>query len=378
MALPTWNLWNFLPPGLIKLIILTIKEIYINQEELDLVLLFRVIASGSNGNCSVLRADSEVLLIDAGISRKRIVQGLKDLEIDPGEVKYILITHAHSDHINSLAILEGDALMEFRVVATRETLQEIGYLSRNDPRFEKVAKKGIAIDFNKPFTTDKFIIRAFPVNHDIAGAACFSIENIKTEFKLSYVTDSSKLATSFAEELEKSDIIAIESNHDVQMLDHSRRPAYLKARIKQTHLSNKNTLQYLENVITERTRVVFLAHLSGECNTPDLVANKIDGLRKYLKDKKDLSFDWIICRRDASSSILEFDGKVVKISEGMSNHSYVPGEQSSYLDHQDKIPFSQYKELRTSDKITMPKGNKTKTIKGKTTKKKSIDVEEYF
>ena len=148
-------------------------------------MLFRVLASGSNGNCSVIKDTDEVLLLDTGISRKRIVQGLNELDISHTDVKYILITHAHSDHINSLAILEGDKLMKFKLIATKETLKEIDYLKIRDERFAKVAKKGIAIDFNKPLTTKSFIIRAFPVNHDIDGATCFSIENIKSGVKIS-------------------------------------------------------------------------------------------------------------------------------------------------------------------------------------------------
>ncbi len=340
-------------------------------------MLFRVIASGSNGNCSVIKGTDEVLLLEAGISRKRIVQGLNELKIDPKELKYIIITHAHSDHINSLAILEGDKLIKFKIIATRETLKEIEYLGKNDKRFVKVAKKGIPIDFNRPLTTDSFIIRAFPVKHDIAGAACFSVENIKSGIKISYVTDSSELDTSFAEELKKSDIIAIESNHDVQMLKNSRRPAYLKTRIKQTHLSNKNTLQYLEKVINERTKAVFLAHLSGECNTPDLVANRIDGLRKYLSEKKQISFDWVICRRDSSSSLLTIDDGVTQISGGMSNHTYDP-TQSPYPENPETISFLKYKKLRKSNKITMSKGIRTKIIKGKAVEKKSDDVKDFF
>ena len=94
-------------------------------------------AAGNNSDST----DTEVLLVDAGISRKRIVQGLKDLDISHQDVKYILVTHAHSDHINSLAILEGDPLMKFKLIATRETLQEIQNLSTKEPRYKKGAKK---------------------------------------------------------------------------------------------------------------------------------------------------------------------------------------------------------------------------------------------
>lgn len=346
--------------------------------ELDKVLLFRVIASGSNGNCSVIKDTDEVILIDAGISRKRIVHSLEDLNISHKEVKYILITHAHSDHINSLAILEGDALMNFKVIATRETLQEIDYLSRNDSRFSAVAKNGIAIEFDKQLKTEEFIIKAFPVKHDIPGAACFSVKNIDTGIRLSYVTDTGALDGSFSDELRKSDIIAIESNHDVHMLDHSRRPLFLKNRIKQAHLSNKKTLQYLENIITKRTKAVFLAHLSGECNTPDLVAYRIEGLRNYLKNKKQLSFDWVVCRRDASSSILKINSKKIQISGGMSNHSHEPSDQFTYQNGVEKISFLKYRELKKSDKITGSSGKKSKTIKGKNTRKKSVEFDEFF
>jgi phosphoribosyl 1,2-cyclic phosphodiesterase len=260
---------------------------------------FQVIASGSNGNCSVLHTDHGAILIDAGISRKRILDALETMNVPLSDIRGILITHAHSDHISGLAVLHD--YIDAPVIAPPETLDELRKIEHKDPRFGKTADRAIPLPLDQTIEYGGFSLRSHPIFHDIAGSTGFSVLDLKSEQRLSYATDTSGLTNTFLEDMRDSQIVVLESNHEENLLWASRRPNWLKERIRSTHLSNKETMKYLPRIISEKTEAIFLAHLSGQCNTTVRVAQYV---HHHWQNQTDFDqWHWAICPRNDSSSI---------------------------------------------------------------------------
>ncbi|MHA2251910.1 MAG: MBL fold metallo-hydrolase [Candidatus Kariarchaeaceae archaeon] len=278
---------------------------------------FQALASGSNGNCSVLQTSKGSILIDAGISRRRIIKGITQLNIPLNQVKYILITHAHGDHIQGLPVLSD--YLKAKVVATPDTIQEIRSLKYRDPRYEKVANQAIPIEFEETLKLDFLQVKSHPTVHDIAGASAYSVTSNANDFTLSYATDTNDIPQTLVEDMVNSDIIVIESNHDVNMLDKSRRPIFLKRRIKKTHLSNAKTRKILSDVISKRTKAVFLAHLSGDCNSPYLVSKDI---KEFHSNSDFEKWNWIVCTRWDKSSLYASDMSRIMVTGGLCDSTF--------------------------------------------------------
>jgi phosphoribosyl 1,2-cyclic phosphodiesterase len=295
-------------------------------------LRYQALASGSNGNCAVVDTPKGAILIDAGISRKRIIKGITKLGIPVKMVKYILITHAHWDHIQGLPVLSDH--LKARVVATPESIQEIRKMKRLDPRYECVADNAVPIMLNKTIELDNFTVTSHPTIHDIAGATGFTMD-LPEEIRLSYVTDTADVTPSFVTDMKNSDVLVIESNHNISMLEKSRRPYFLKKRIKETHLSNTKTIEILQKAISDQTKAIILAHLSGECNHPKLVCDKIS---KY-KSECDVNGDWnwVVCTRQDRSSILQLTPDTYSLEGGVTNYTfrkhYRNHDLQGYFDH---------------------------------------------
>jgi len=271
----------------------------------------QALGSGSNGNCFAVHTPAGTLLIDAGISRSRIITGLKQLDIDPKSVLAVLITHAHSDHIIGLPVLSST--LDFRVIATPNTIEEIRKKAPRDSRYARIADEAIGIPYGGQLKYGSFMIHVVPAFHDIAGSCGFQIDIGHTS--LCYTTDTGSISDQFQEMMRESDYLIIESNHDKQMLADSRRPAWLKRRIRETHLSNDETLNVLKHVVGEQTKMVALAHLSGACNSPEEVIRQV---HRYNLDS-DTTWDWVVCTRDARSSLISEIRQTLLIEGGLNN-----------------------------------------------------------
>jgi phosphoribosyl 1,2-cyclic phosphodiesterase len=277
-------------------------------------LKLQALGSGSNGNCFALQTAAGTLLIDAGISRSRIIEGLNQLNIPLTDVIGILITHAHTDHINGLAVLHS--FLKFNVVATPQTIAEIRKKSIRDRRFGLVADEAIPVPIGGRIQLGGYTIRVFPAIHDIAGSCGFSIDF--GQKNLVYTTDTGDVLPEFQDAMREANYIVIESNHDKNMLINSRRPPWLKRRIRETHLSNDETIKILENVITNKTEMVALAHLSGECNSP---AETIRQLHEFYT-QTEAKWDWVVCSRQEKSSLISQFRRTLKIEGGLHNRIY--------------------------------------------------------
>ena len=224
------------------------------------------IASGSSGNCVYVGHASTHLLVDAGISGKRIEQGLMEIGVEPAKLSGILITHEHSDHIQGVGVLARKyGLPIYGTVETFCAMKKgkcsIGKVE--DALFQQIFPE-------KELTIGEIGITPFSVSHDAANPVAYVFE--ADGQKIGMATDLGVYTEKTMEFLKDSEILYLESNHDENMLMVGGYPYYLKQRIlgQHGHLSNDTAAELLCRLHHSGLRHVLLAHLSKENNYPEL------------------------------------------------------------------------------------------------------------
>ena len=217
-------------------------------------------ASGSTGNCCLVSDGGVNVLIDAGISARRIVQGLGVLGLAPQDVCGVLITHEHTDHISGLPVLVKRTGM--RIFAPSE-LGEV--LKRVKPELSE------SIDYIPPdggLCVGDVRITAFPTPHDASASFGYRIEGSEV---FAFATDTGHISDELLEGLQGADTVVIEANHDKVMLKNGPYPPFLKQRVlsKHGHLSNDDCAKLACLLADSGTRQIILGHLSQQNNTPE-------------------------------------------------------------------------------------------------------------
>lgn len=223
------------------------------------------IASGSSGNCICVGSANHHILIDAGISGKRIENGLHSMELSGTDIEAILVTHEHIDHIAGLGVLARR--YGIPIMATEGTLQAIKSVSS----VGKIdASLFHTIRADEPFTVGDLTIRPIPVSHDAAEPVAYRVEN-ETK-KLAVMTDLGTYTKEIVDSLKDLDILFLEANHDIHMLETGIYPYPLKRRIlgDRGHLSNEKCGQLLCEVLHDNLGTIVLGHLSKENNLEEL------------------------------------------------------------------------------------------------------------
>jgi phosphoribosyl 1,2-cyclic phosphodiesterase len=238
-------------------------------------LRFSILASGSTGNATVVGNREVQVLVDAGLSAKKIEQLLMLRDTSCERLGAILITHEHSDHIKGLgALARKYRLPIYANAKTWEALErQIGEI---DSEQKKVFVTGSYIDFGS------LKAESFPVSHDAAEPVGFCFYD--GEAKLSILTDTGYVSSKVKEKVTDSDVLVIEANHDIEMLRVGRYPWNVKQRILSDlgHLSNEAAGEALYGMLSERTRRIYLAHLSRDHNLLDLAKLTVNNvLQEY-------------------------------------------------------------------------------------------------
>ena len=223
-------------------------------------------ASGSTGNCCLVSDGGVNVLIDAGISARRIVQGLGVLGLAPQDVCGVLITHEHSDHISGLPVLVKRTGM--RIFAPSE-LGEV--LRRVKPELSE------SIDYIPPdggLCVGDVRITAFPTPHDASASFGYRIEGSEV---FAFATDTGHISDELLEGLQGADTVVIEANHDKVMLKNGPYPPFLKQRVlsKHGHLSNDDCAKLACLLADSGTRQIILGHLSQQNNTPEVAETAV-------------------------------------------------------------------------------------------------------
>jgi len=225
---------------------------------------YAALASGSKGNCHALSDGQRTLLVDAGITLKQIRARLTALDWDPGTVQGVAFTHEHSDHIAAAAVLLRNTDWAFLV--TRETLAAIESIHGIEIPASRLVllRAGHAVDWNGAR------VLPFAIPHDASDPVAYRVE--WGAAAMAVVTDLGQPTALVADHCAGLDLLALEANHDVDMLRNGDYPAPLKARIlsRVGHLSNESMGELLARVLSPRLRHVVLAHLSEQNNDPEL------------------------------------------------------------------------------------------------------------
>ena len=268
------------------------------------MLKFISFGSGSSGNCYYFSAGSEGLLIDAGIGIRTLKKYLHDYNIKLDEIKRILITHDHADHIKAVGVLSTDYNMH--VYATKEVHNGI---MRNYCVHKKIpASNTKVIEKNVRIKVGDFFVTPFTVPHDSSDNVGYCIESEGIVFCL--MTDAGHVTDEMKKYISMSDYLVLEANYDEEMLRVGNYPQYLTERIASDrgHLSNKDCGEALANNATEKLKKVWLCHLSEENNHPVLAQKTVEQvLRSYgIIAGKDFQLE--ILKRKSASELFEIDG----------------------------------------------------------------------
>ncbi len=222
---------------------------------------FCSIASGSSGNCIFVGTGQTSVLIDAGISGKRVTEGLCAIDRSPKELDAILITHEHSDHIKGLGVLARKyGIPVYTTDGTIHAMLDQNMLGKVD------ASLFHAIVPDEEFRIGELAVHPFHVSHDAADPVAYRLRC--GEKSVAVATDLGYYDDYTVERLRDLDAVLIESNHDVNMLQVGAYPYYLKQRIlgRRGHLSNDNAGRLLGEILNDKMKAVMLGHLSKENN----------------------------------------------------------------------------------------------------------------
>lgn len=258
------------------------------------------IASGSSGNCIYVGSDHTHLLVDAGISKKRIEEGLKALEIKGEELNGILVTHEHIDHIQGLGVFSRK--YEIPIYATQGTIEGIrAYVSLGK------MPEGLLcpVQIDEPFVLGDITVKPFFISHDAREPSAYRME---CEGKAAAVaTDLGTYDENTVDNLKNLDALLLEANHDTHMLEVGPYPYYLKQRIsgQKGHLSNELSGRLLCDILHDNLQYVILGHLSKENNYEELAYETVKlevsyGNNPYKGDDIPI----MVAKRDTVSDII--------------------------------------------------------------------------
>jgi phosphoribosyl 1,2-cyclic phosphodiesterase len=232
---------------------------------------FTVLSSGSTGNATLVEYGEWKVLLDAGLSMKRIEQLLAERGVRADQLSCMFVTHEHSDHIKGIGALARKYSLP--VYANGKTWNELDRLVGDvADEQRRTFKTGEAV------TLGELTVESFPISHDAADPVAYNF--CAGNMKLSIATDIGYMSPVVKEKIRDADVLVLESNHDIQMLRVGKYPWNIKRRILGDlgHLSNDAAGEALCELLTERTKRVYLAHLSRDHNQMDLAKLTVNNI----------------------------------------------------------------------------------------------------
>ena len=227
------------------------------------MLNFCSLYSGSSGNSLFVQTENTKLLIDAGVSAKKIQEALEGLQVDPSSIDGILITHEHTDHVQGLGTFAKK--YNVPVFVNNKTLD---YMPKQK---EKLGKNNIKnFEVGEKFEINDLKIKSFSIPHDAANPCAFLLS--KDDKSIGIATDIGHMTNSIIKELEPSDFLLLEANYEPEVLKFSPYPYKLKQRIAgpNGHLPNEEAGKTISYLLKNNLKQAMLGHLSKENNFPEL------------------------------------------------------------------------------------------------------------
>ena len=226
------------------------------------------LASGSSGNALLVSCGTTHLLVDAGISCRRITTSLAALGLGLDDLDALFITHTHSDHIAGLQTMLKKS--GFPILSSGRVGRELAYrLAGVEQRFQEV-------DFCQQVQVGSLAVTAFPTSHDAPGSCGYRFDG--PDGSAGVLTDTGYVTSEAADILPGVDLAVLEANHDVETLRSGPYPYYLKKRIlsSQGHLCNEDAARFAVTLAEAGASEIVLAHLSRENNTPAMARNAVE------------------------------------------------------------------------------------------------------
>ena len=259
------------------------------------------IASGSSGNCIYIGSDDTHILIDAGISRKKIEEGLNSIDVSLKDIDAVFVTHEHIDHIKGLGVMSRkDGIPIYSTDGTINGIKAATSLGNIDSDYYHI------IEADTDIHLKDMTIHSFSVSHDANEPVAYSVYCDNN--KASVITDLGYYDDYIIDNLENSDMMLVEANHDINMLQIGSYPYYLKQRIlgNKGHLSNDSSARLINSLLNDNIKGIYLGHLSKE-NNYDKLAYETVKLEIDLSDNEYKSKDFHIevAKRSEPSALLE-------------------------------------------------------------------------
>ena len=218
------------------------------------------LASGSSGNCLLMTDGTTHLLVDAGISARRITKSLRALGVEPSDLSGILITHEHTDHIAGVATLTKQFSLPVYAshAAGRQLTYRIAFLEDCLHTFAP----------GDSFEVGSFGVESFATSHDTEQSVGYAVT--RSNRTAAVATDLGQVTDLVRRGIEGAHLLVCEANHDVEMVRSGPYPYFLKERIlgSRGHLCNEDGAVLARRAVEEGAHTVVLAHLSAENNTP--------------------------------------------------------------------------------------------------------------
>lgn len=255
---------------------------------------FFPLASGSKGNAIYLETEEAKILIDAGISGRAIKNKLNEIGVALEDIDAILVTHDHFDHIQGLRVLAYR--LGIPVLANNETAKGIVQTFHDCPKF-KIFTTG------EPFQFADMEINPFSVRHDTVDPVGFTIKTCG--LKLGFCTDIGVVTSMVRHQLKECDYLYLEANHRPEMVHACSRPMSYKTRVLGSggHLSNEECGALLCEIAHEHLKHVHLAHLSQECNSPEIALNTVS----EILNKEGISLNISTAPQEKIGRAIHFD-----------------------------------------------------------------------
>lgn len=227
-------------------------------------LRLHILGSGSKGNCALIEGPEGLIMIDDGFSRREVISRMHELDLDEREVRALILTHEHSDHVSGVGVwcrkFEGELLASTGTADARKYLACLPFRTFSPGEALEVA--GVTIE-------------TFPTSHDVVNPVGFRFSCAGDS--IGYATDTGVLTPGAMRLLAGARILALESNHDIPMLRTGPYPRVLQDRIasERGHLSNAQAADALPDLVTDETEIVVAMHISQENNRPSLAVRAL-------------------------------------------------------------------------------------------------------
>jgi phosphoribosyl 1,2-cyclic phosphodiesterase len=266
-----------------------------------MALNFCTLSSSSKGNAIFVGTSNVNVLIDAGISCRRIEQSLISRGISPEKIAGIFLTHEHSDHTKGVALFSRK--YNTNIYATESTIKKIQANAKKETDLIP-AEKINYIKPNQKIVLQDLQLYSFSIPHDAEDPVGYTMFDGKS--KISIATDLGHIPDKLEAIMKNSDIILLESNHDVQMVKEGIYPPVLKRRIlgNYGHLSNHVAADFLTSIISPKLKHVFLGHLSQENNTPRQALETIHEILRSKGFSENLPFELKVAPAEVPGALI--------------------------------------------------------------------------